>query len=152
MRDGFDTVVGALWRNLGLGDPPGGEAVRLRIDGRTVTLRAAPDGVQVLVQAGLGRLDADAGPRAGQLRRLMRDGLGTVLGNRAALCLSETGQIEAVAAAPCRLAALPALRAAIEDVLHLLDIHATALAEAPDPRSAGTPPSWSPADSLIFRL
>ncbi len=149
-RESFAGVAAALWASLGLAAPAPAEAASLRIDGRTVRLRPNPDGTQVVVAAEVGALAPAPHRREAQLRQMLRESLGLVLGNRAALTLAEDGIVRAEAAGPCRAADVPLLRALIEDVLHLVEIHGPTLAEAagPDIRN-GLPED---AGSLIFRL
>ncbi|RVU14212.1 type III secretion system chaperone [Methylobacterium oryzihabitans] len=123
--DSFEAATAALWASLGLPGPVP-DRPSLRIDGRTLVLSPAPDGRQVVIEAELGRLPPDRTGRGEALRRLMRDGLGLVLTHRACLRLQDDA-VMAVAAGPCRADAVPALRDAVEEVLHLLDLHGPTL-------------------------
>lgn len=158
MRETFETVVAALWASLDLAPPPQGEAepaAVLRIDGRTVTLTPSRDEDHILVATPLGPLAPEEHRREAQLRGLLRDSLGMLLVNQACLCLAEGAppRAQVVALGPCRVAAVPRLRALIEDVLYLADIHAPTLAAQ---GRGGTAPRSTEvsgdADSLIFRL
>ena len=154
MRDGFEAVVTALWESLGLGRPriTGEGTATLRIDGRRVGLAPSPDQGLVVVTTPVGELAADPHRREEQLRRLLLDGLGTVMANRAALRL-RGDDVEAVAAAPARVSAVPALRGRIEDLLHVADIHSGTLS----PGAGGPAATRSSAllcndENVIFRL
>ncbi|WP_375453306.1 hypothetical protein [uncultured Methylobacterium sp.] len=150
MSDSFEAVTGALWRSLGL-VPPGTERPALQIDGRTVDLAPGPDGTQVVISASLGRLADGGARRTEQLRRLLRDGLGLLLTNQAGLRLTagSDAQVEAVTTAPCRLDAAPLLRGRIEEVLHLLELHAATLEADP---FAGTHAPMSLGETMLLRL
>lgn len=154
MSTSFDAVVAALWRSLELEPPSGAGSRRLRIDGRSVTVAAAPNGTELVISARVGAL-APSGPgRTAQLRTLLREGLGTVLTNRAGLRLAEGSatQVEVVALGPCRTDAVPRLREAIEDLLQLLDIHAPTLDAAGRPSRSEGEAGFSLSDTMIFRL
>jgi hypothetical protein len=156
MRDSFEAVMTALWASLGLGqsariDP---DATSLRIDGLTVHLSPTPGGDTVLVRAAVGRLDPDRHRSAAQMQDLLRTALGLILTNRAALRLGAApGQVvEVQALGPCRIAAVPDLRALIEDVLFQVDLHGPSLEvrRGPPAQAPGWPGEMDP-DSLIFR-
>lgn len=149
-RESFASVAAALWTSLGLAPPPASGTPTLRIDGRTVRLAPSPDGAQVVIEAAVGALAAPPHRREAQLRQMLREGLGLVLDNRAALTLAADGTVSAVAAGPCRADEVALLRALIEDVLHLAEIHGPTLAQAAGPELRGGLPEDS--GSLIFRL
>ncbi len=162
MREGFETVVAALWASLGLGVPrlDGQEDDReharpravLRVDGRTVALTPSPDGRNLHLIAAVGTLAADPYRREEQLRRLLRDNLGMILVNRAALRLVGEG-VEAVAVGPLRASEVPLLRELIEDALHLAEVHAVTLVpEAGRRRPVAGPARRDDDESLIFRI
>lgn len=155
--DRFEDCVKALWAELGL---PGGRVrpdgtATLTVEGRTVALSPSPDEAGVLVTAAVGRLSDDAYRARDQMRRLLRDGCGLILGRQAALRVRPDGAAtvaEVQALAPCRAGAVRAVVAAIEDALFLAEVHHSTLAE--DPRRAAAP-ALRPSefeDSLIFRL
>ena len=154
MREGFETVVAALWASLGLGAPrldPQGRAV-LRIDGRSVVLAPSPDGRHLHAVAAAGALAADPYRREEQLRRLLRDNLGMILANRAGLRLSGDA-VEAVAVGPLRASEVPLLRELIEDALHLAEVHAVTLVPgSAGRRTARGPEQFDDRENLIFRI
>ena len=154
MSTSFDAVVAALWRSLDLDPPAGTGARRLRIDARTVEIALAPNGTEIVISARLGTLASNGFARAGQLRTLLREGLGTVLTSRAGLRLAEGSgsQVEVVALGPCRTDAVARLREAIEDVLRLLDVHGPTLDVAQRPSRPETEAAFSVSDNMIFRL
>jgi hypothetical protein len=155
MADAFPAVVAALWASLGLAMPRG-EAV-LRVDGRAITLAPSLDERRVVVRGVAGRLDADEERRGEQLRRLLRENLGLLLSNRAGLRIGAEGDALAVtveAAGPMRVDAVEDLRALIEDVIFLLELHGPTL-RASGARGREAPRALAGADdgeSLIFRL
>lgn len=154
MSTSFDAVVAALWRSLDLAPPSGAGSRRLRIDGHAVTVAPAPNGTEIVISACVGTL-APSGPgRTAQLRTLLREGLGTVLTNRAGLRLAEGSatQVEVVALGPCRTDAVPRLRETIEDVLRLLDVHAPTLDVGHRTGRPETEAAFSLSDSMVFRL
>lgn len=105
-----------------------------------------------MVTTPVGALASDPHRQEAQLRQLLRDGLGTVMTNRATLRLRGAA-VEAVAAAPSRVAGVTALRERIEDALHLADLHAATLAPGAA-RSAGASGHHrhGDAETLIFRI
>jgi hypothetical protein len=162
MSSNFEAVVAALWASLGLPSPRIGakaEAV-LTVDGRAITLAMSPDERHVVISAEAGPLSADLVLQDQQLRRLLRESLGLLPTNRAGLRLrtaapAQPGDpvagIEAIG--PCRVDAVAELTHLVEDVLQLLDIHATTLSQASE-RRPGVPDNLpvSSEESLIFRL
>ncbi len=114
-RETFASVMAVLWTSLGLALPPASGPLTLRIDGRTVRLSPSPDATQVVIEAAVGALATVQHRREAQLRQMLREGLGLVLDNRAALTLAADGTVSAVAAGPCRADEVALLRALIED-------------------------------------
>lgn len=156
-RDDFEGCVEALWAELGLagrGLRPDGTAL-LTVEGRRVVLSPSADERSVVVTAAVGRLSDDPHRAGEQVRRLMRDGCGLILGRAAALRLRPEGTAtvaEAQAVAPCRAGATRALVAAVEDALFLAEVHEPTLKEGP---ARGAAPALRPSeleDSLIFRI
>lgn len=155
--DRFEGCVEALWAELGLAGArlrPDGTA-SLTVEGRGVALSRSPDERSVVVTAAVGRLSDDPYRAGDQMRRLLRDGCGLILGRGAALRIRSEGGgtvAEAQALAPCRADATRALVAAIEDALFVAEVHHATLAAGP-PRAAA--PALRPSeleDSLIFRI
>lgn len=149
-RETFAGVAAALWASLGLAPPPTSGTPALRIDGRTVRLAPSPDGMQAVIEVAVGTLAVVPHRREAQLRQMLREGLGLVLDNRAALTFGADGTVVAIAAGPCRVTEVALLRGLIEDALHLAEIHGPTLADAAGPEPDGGLPE--DAGSLIFRL
>lgn len=155
-RDRFEDCVKALWAELGLGGGrvrPNGTA-SLTVEGRTVVLSPSPDEAGILVTAAVGRLSDDAYRAGDQMRRMLRDGCGLILGRPAALRIRPDGAAtvaEVQALAPCRADAVRALVAAIEDALFLAEVHHPTLAGETRRAAAPAPSPSEFENSLIFR-
>ncbi|MEJ1160518.1 type III secretion system chaperone [Prosthecomicrobium sp. N25] len=156
MSRAFEQSVSALWRSLDLPAPDLGRGPRvvLSIDGVEVSLEETPDGAGIWVSARIGRLSEDTGLRARQVSRLLRLGLGLVVGNRGCVVLDPQTRstVTVEAAVPYGAATPPRLQETVQDVVYQAEILGAELRPgAAAPARPAPVSSERIGEDLIFR-